>query len=362
MANKKEVSLPEGQILIYQDGASRLQVRLDGHTAWLTQRLIADLFQVTIPTVNEHLKNIYDDGELNAEATIRKFRIVQTEGSRQVTRLVDHYNLEAILSVGYRVRSNRGTAFRQWATTRLSELLVKGFTLDDERIKEGHTLGDDYFDELLERIRDIRSSERFFYQKITDIYATSIDYDPKTEITQTFYATVQNKLHWAIHGHTAAEIIKQRADATKPKMGLTTWKNAPHGPVRKTDVSVAKNYLTPQELGELNRIVSMYLDFAEDQARRKKPMYMADWVAKLDAFLQFNERNILTHAGVVSHQLAEKHAYSEFSRYDDDQRRLEAARTASDFDKAVGNVKQLKQAATPQKPKNPSRKKKDGDE
>ncbi len=217
--------------------------------------------------------------------------------------MVDHYNLDAILAVGYRVRSARGTAFRQWATARLSELLVKGFTLDDDRLKEGSALGESYFDELLERIRDIRASERLFYQKITDIYATSIDYDPQAEITQMFYATVQNKLHWAIHGHTAAEIVYHRADANKPivyhradankpRMGLTTWKNAPYGPIRKTDVTVAKNYLTEEEIRELNRIVTMYLDYAEDQARRRKPMYMKDWVEKLDAFLRFNERNI----------------------------------------------------------------------
>ena len=266
---------PDGQILIYTDGGLNLRVRVDGKTVWLPQRLIAELFDISLPTVNEHLSNIYDEGELSPEATIRKFRIVQTEGSRQVSRLIDHYNLEAILAVGYRVRSARGTAFRQWATARLSELLIKGFTLDGERIKAGNTLGDDYFEELLAQIRDIRSSERLFYQKIADIYATSIDYDSKAEITQTFFATVQNKLHWAIHGHTAAEIVKMRADAGKPNMGLTAWKNSPKGPVRKTDVTIAKNYLTHEELDALNRIVSRYLDYAEDQARRRKTMHMA---------------------------------------------------------------------------------------
>jgi len=212
---------PAGQILMYRDGSTQLQVRLDGQTVWLTQRLIADLFQVSVKTANEHLVNIYDEGELDPQATIRKFRIVQTEGKREVSRLVDHYSLEAILAVGYRVRSARGTAFRQWATARLNELLVKGFTLDDERIKAGRTLGDDYFDELLARIRDIRSSERMFYQKITDIYATSIDYDADSEMTKTFFQTVQNKMHWAAHGHTAAEIERLRADARQPHMGLT---------------------------------------------------------------------------------------------------------------------------------------------
>ncbi|MFA6641737.1 MAG: virulence RhuM family protein, partial [Thermovirgaceae bacterium] len=239
------------------------------------------------------------------------------------------------------VRSGRGTAFRQWATVRLSELLVKGFTMDDERLKAGQTLGDDYFDELLERIRDIRASERMFYQKITDIYATSIDYDPRSDITQTFFATVQNKLHWAIHGHTAAEVIHQRADASSQNMGLATWKNAPHGPIRRTDVTVAKNYLTEKEISELNRIVTMYLDYAEDQARRRKPMYMSDWAKKLDAFLEFNERDILTHAGKISPKMAEEHASKEFEQYEAKRRRLEASTPTSDFDRFVEQSKKL---------------------
>jgi hypothetical protein len=339
-----------GQIVIYRDGATRLQVRLEGRTVWLTQRLIADLYQVSVKTVNEHLVNIYSEGELEREATIRNFRIVQREGARDVARNVEHYALDAILAVGYRVRSHRGTAFRQWATAQLRDLLVKGFVLDDERLKEGRTLGADYFDELLERIRDIRASERLFYQKITDLYATSIDYDPKAEISQTFFATVQNKLHWAIHGHTAAEIIARRADASRPHMGLTTWKNAPHGPIRRTDVTVAKNYLSEEEIRELNRIVTMYLDFAEDQARRHKPMHMADWVTKLDAFLEFNERNILAHAGQVSHQLAEEHAHAQFEKYEAERRRLEAAHPTSDFDQAVQEVKRLDAGSKPAKP------------
>jgi len=342
-----EPTPPDGQLLIYRDGATRLQVRLEGRTVWLSQRLIAELFQVSVPTVNEHLANIYAEGEVDQEATLRSFRIVQTEGTRQVSRAIDHYNLDAILAVGYRVRSARGTAFRQWATARLSELLVKGFTLDDERLKEGRTLGADYFDELLERIRDIRASERRFYQKITDIYATSIDYDPTHPVSQTFFATVQNKLHFAIHGHTAAEVIQRRADASQPHMGLTTWKNAPGGPIRKADVRVAKNYLTAEEITELNRVVTMYLDFAEDQARRKKPMHMADWIERLDAFLQFNERNILTHAGAVSHELAEQHAHAQFEQFGADRRRLEAAQPTSDFDQAVEEVKRLEAGDTP---------------
>lgn len=350
-----------GQILIYQDGATRLRVRLEGHTVWLPQRLIADLYQVSVKTVNEHLVNIYAEGELDSQATIRSFRIVQTEGARVVTRSIEHYNLEAILAVGYRVRSARGTTFRQWATAQLRDLLVKGFVLDDERLKEGRTLGQNYFDELIERIRDIRASERIFYQKITDIYATSIDYDPTHPISQTFFATVQNKLHWAIHGRTAAEIIKERADASAPHMGLTTWKNAPRGPIRKADVTVAKNYLVEDEIRELNRIVTMYLDYAEDQARRHKPMHMANWVAKLDAFLQFNERNILTHAGKVTHQLAEEHAHAEFEKYETERRRIEAITPTSDFDKAVDQVKRLEAPPSPMpKARKPSRKKKGG--
>ncbi|MEN6376781.1 MAG: virulence RhuM family protein [Caldisericales bacterium] len=323
---------------------------------------MAELYQVSVVSINEHLANIYKEAELNIGATIRNFRIVQTEGERQVSRIVEHYNLDAILAVGYRVRSARGTAFRQWATARLSELLVKGFTLDDERIKAGRTLGDEYFDELLERIRDIRSSERLFYQKITDIYATSIDYDPKAEITKTFYATVQNKLHWAIHGQTASEIVLRRANASKPNMGLTTWKNAPEGRIRKTDVVVAKNYLTQEELQELNRIVSMYLDYAEDQARRKKPMHMADWTKKLDAFLEFNERNILENAGNISHRLAEEHARAEFDKYDAERRKLEAESPQSDFDIMVEEAKKLeKSSPSPRKPRKSARQKKDGE-
>jgi hypothetical protein len=342
MANELVPTSPEGQLLIYQDGNLRVQVRIDGKTVWLTQKLMADLYQVSVKTVNEHLVNIYNEGEIEPASTIRKFRIVQNEGVRQVSRMVEHYNLDAILAVGYRVRSARGTAFRQWATARLSELLVKGFTMDDDRLKEGRTLGDNYFDELLERIRDIRASERMFYQKITDIYATSIDYDPSAEITQTFFATVQNKLHWAIHGHTAAEIIYRRADATRQHMGLTTWKNAPHGPIRKTDVAVAKNYLDENKIRELNRVVTMYLDYAEDQARRHTPMHMADWIKKLDAFLRFNERNILTHAGRISQEMAEERAITEFEKYEVKRLQREAQQPTSDFDHFVEKTKKLK--------------------
>lgn len=318
MADRTDES--NGQVLIYRDGSLQLQVRLDGQTVWLTQRALAELYQVSVPTINEHLRNIYDESELLADATIRNFRIVQIEGTREVSRSVDHYSLEAILAVGYRVRSRRGTEFRQWATERLTELLTKGFTLDDERIAAGRTIGQDYFDELLERIRDIRASERLFYLKITDIYATSIDYDPHSTDSRAFFATVQNKLHWAIHGHTAAEVVQLRANADRENMGLQTWKNAPSGPIRRSDVAVAKNYLSAAELTELNRVVSMYLDYAEDQARRHNPMHMADWERRLDAFLAFNERNVLQHAGAISQELAAQHAQTEYERYKDHQR------------------------------------------
>ena len=342
---------PEGQIILYRDGASNLQVRIDGRTVWLTQRQLAELYQTTVPNINQHIASIYDDGELAPEATIKQYLIVQIEGGRQVRRLVEHYNLDTIIAVGYRIRSPRGTQFRQWATAQLRELLAKGFVLDDERLKAGRTIAQDYFEELLARIRDIRASERMFYQKITDIYATSIDYDPTAEISRTFFATVQNKLHWAIHGHTAAEIIHRRADATKPHMGLTTWKNAPHGAIRRGDVTVAKNYLAQEEITELNRVVSMYLDYAEDQARRKQPMHMAQWVARLDAFLQFNERNILTHAGTITHELGEQHAHDEFDKYEQQRRRLEAEHPTSDFDKLVDETRRAQaQLPTPPKP------------
>ena len=263
--------------------------------------------------------------------------------------------------MGYRVRSPRGTIFRQWATQRLSELLVKGFVLDDERIKAGRTIGGDYFDELLARIRDIRASERLFYQKITDIYATSIDYDPHANLTKGFFATVQNKLHWAIHGLTAAELVQKRADASQPTMGLKTWKNAPHGPIRKADVTVAKNYLGKEEIEELNRVVTMYLDYAEDQARKHTAMHMADWIKRLDAFLAFNERNILTHAGTVSHELAEAHARAQYELYDARRLALETSQPNSDFDRSVvEKMKQIKDASpSAAKPKRPPRKKRD---
>jgi len=336
--------LPEpspGQILIYKDGGLKLQVRLDGQTVWLTQLQMAELFQTTPQNITLHIQSIYEEREQVPEATCKEYLQVRQEGERQVRRALKHYNLDMILAVGYRVRSQRGRQFRQWATARLSELLVKGFTLDDERIKAGRTLGQDYFDELLARIRDIRSSERLFYQKITDIYATSIDYERNAELTQEFFKTVQNKMHWAAHGHTAAEIIRQRADASQPNMGLTSWKNAPGGPLRKADVTVAKNYLKKDELEALNLIVSAYLDFAELQARGHRPMYMREWISKLDDFLRLSERDVLTRAGKISHALAEEHAYTQFAQYEEQRRQIESTQPVSDFDQTVEQIKKL---------------------
>lgn len=318
-------------ILIYQteDGNTKIDVKLENGTVWMTQRAMAELYQKGINTINEHIKNIYEEGELQEETTIRKNRIVQTEGQRQVTREVAFYNLELIIAIGYRVRSHRGTQFRRWATERLNEYLVKGFTMDDERLKDMRNFGQDYFDELLHRIRDIRASEKRFYRKITDIYATSIDYDPNASMSKEFFATVQNKLHFAIHGHTAAELIAERASAEKDNMGLTSWKG---DKVRKADVTVAKNYLIDRELQSLNRIVTMYLDYAEDQAERQSPMYMKDWIEKLNSFLKFNDREILTNAGRISQEVAEKLATAEYEKYN--QRRL-AIDISDDFDEFV---------------------------
>lgn len=328
----------ETSFLMYQteNGDTKIQVRLEGETVWMTQKAMAELFQKSVKTINEHIKNIYDERELQEEATIRKNRIVQIEGSREVEREVTFYNLEMIIAVGYRVRSHRGTQFRQWATERLNEYMVKGFTMDDDRLKEMRNIGADYFDELLERIRDIRASEKRFYQKITDIYATSIDYNTNSTIAREFFATVQNKLHFAIHGHTASELIVERADATKPNMGLTSWKG---DKVRKNDITVAKNYLSQEELSDLNRIVTMYLDYAESQAKKKKPMYMNDWAQKLDAFLEFNEHDILTNAGKISAKLAEQIATEQYEIFHQ-QRLVEPKK--DDFERYLEQKGQIK--------------------
>lgn len=303
---------PKTELLIYQaeDGRTRIQVRLEDETVWLTQADMAQLFQTTPQNITLHLKNIFQEGELDEAATCKDFLQVQSEGERQVQRLRKFYNLDAIISVGYRIKSHVATRFRQWATQRLREYIVKGFTLDDERLKQAG--GGNYFDELLARIRDIRASEKVFWRKVLDIYATSIDYDPNTEMSRRFFQIVQNKMHWAAHGHTAAEIIAARADARKPYMGLTSWTG-----VRPTqeDINVANNYLSAEELDTLNRIVTMYLDFAELQALSRKPMHMEDWIAKLEEFLKVSERDILTHAGRVSHEAALEKARIEYEEF-----------------------------------------------
>jgi hypothetical protein len=330
--------MDSADIILYTDpqGQVKVEVYYEDETFWLSQKRMAELFGKDVRTVNEHLKNIFETEELSPDSTIRKFRIVQTEGAREVSREIDFYNLDAVIAVGYRVNSYQATQFRIWATRTLREFVVKGFVLDDERLKQGQRFGKDYFDELLERIQGIRASERRFYQKITDIYAEcSIDYDPKAEVTQTFYKTVQNKLHWAITGQTAAELIAKRADASKPHMGLTTWKNAPKGKILKSDVSVAKNYLDEKELRELNRIVTMYLDYAENQAARRIPMKMTDWVGKLNAFLQFNEYDVLHDAGKVSHQVAQKLAAQAYEQF----RVIQDRNYESDFDQEVKKMK-----------------------
>jgi hypothetical protein len=326
-----------GEILLYQteDGETRVEVRLQEETVWLSQKQLADLFQKDVRTINEHIKNIYEEGELLPEGTIRKFRIVQKEGSREVSRQVDHYNLDVIISTGYRVRSHRGTQFRIWATQKLREYIIKGFAMDDERLKQAGS--SNYFDELLARIRDIRSSEKVFWRKVLDIYATSIDYDPHTDMSREFFAVIQNKMHWAAHGHTAAEIIAGRADAESPNMGLTSFSG---DKPRKADVTVAKNYLTEKELDILNRIVSFYLEFAELQALEQRPMYMNDWIIKLDDFLKLSGREILDHAGSVSHQQALDKAHGEYEQF-----RLAHLNDTSAVEKhflaAVSEVKQI---------------------
>ncbi len=340
--------LPQSEILLYQteDGRTRVQCRFENETLWLTQVQIAELFQTSVPNINLHLKAIYAEGELSTEATIKSHLMVRLEGARQVSRPVLHYSLPVILAVGFRVRSHRGTQFRQWATARLGEYLVKGFTLDDERLKNPPGKGQkDYFDELLERIRDIRSSERRFYQKVLDIYATSVDYSPEAEASQRFFAVVQNKMHWATHGHTAAEVIAERADATKPFMGLRTTRSG--GIVRKDDVSVAKNYLTEEELQVLNRIVNLYIEYAELQALGRKPMTMQDWIAKLDEFLKITGREKLDHPGKISAESAKAKAELEYARY---RTLLDAQpqRVDVEFEKAA---KELKKLPRPRKPK-----------
>ena len=333
------------EIILYAtpDGNVRVEVLFESETFWLSQKKMAELFGVGVQTINHHLQEIYKSHELIEMATIRKYRIVQTEGAREVAREVDFYNLDAIIAVGYRVNSRQATQFRIWATQVLREYLIKGFVLDDERLKQGKRFGKDYFDELLERIRSIRASERRFYLKITDIYEQcSIDYNQNAEITQIFFKTVQNKLHWAITGKTAAELIAERAQASQPNMGLKTWKTAPHGRIQKADVTVAKNYLEEGEIKALERIVSMYLDYAENQASRQIPTRMADWVEKLDAFLKFNEYDVLANAGRVSHEVAKELAEKQFEAFNVVQDRS----FESDFERASKKILGQKRSAT----------------
>ncbi len=329
----------EGQIILYRaaSGAVRVEVLYQTETFWLSQKQLSELFGVELPTINYHLKEIYASGELQEDPTIRKIRRVQREGNREVSREIEFYNLDAIISVGYRVNSAQATQFRIWATQTLREFIIKGFVLDDERLKLNKRFGKDYFEELLQRIREIRASERRFYHKITDIYEQcSIDYDKNASITQLFFQTVQNKLHWAVSGKTAAEIIASRADATRPSMGLTTWKNAPQGKILKADVRIAKNYLIEQEIKELDRIVSMYLDYAENQAARQIPMKMTDWVKRLDAFLQFNEYQVLTDAGSVSAEVARQLAEEQYAVFRVRQDQV----FESDFDREVKRIQE----------------------
>lgn len=305
------------------------EMRYEDENIWLTQKMMAVLYDVSLPTINEHIKRIYVDGELTEEATIRKFRIVQEEGTRKVNRELTHYNLQMIISVGFKVNNQRAVQFRKWAGQIVKDYTIQGWTMDAERLKKGHMFTDEYFDRQLQQIREIRLSERKFYQKVTDLYATAFDYDKDAKTTRLFFKTVQNKMHFAVHRHTAAELIVERADATKEHMGLTTWENAPDGKILKADVTVAKNYLNEQEMNYLERIVSLYLDYAELQAERKIPMSMEDWAKRLDGFLEFNGNELLTGPGKISAEQAKLHAETEYEKYRVIQDRL----YESDFDR-----------------------------
>lgn len=321
-------STAEFLVFTKQAGESTIEVHVEDETVWLTQKLLAVLFEVDVRTISEHLQNIFNTHELDANSVIRKFRTTAADGKNYNTQF---YNLDAIISVGYRVNSERAMQFRQWATNILRDFAIRGYVLDKERLKNGAFFSKKYFDDLLAEIREIRASERAFYQKITDIYATAMDYSKDANTTKTFFATVQNKLHYAIHGHTAAELIMNRANAEKEYMGLTSWKNAPEGKIIRTDVSIAKNYLKEQELKSLDRFITMYLDYAEDQAERSIPMTMNDWEQKINAFLQFNERDILDNPGLVSAEIAKAFAETEFEKY----RIIQDRFYESDFDKAI---------------------------
>ncbi|WHE88311.1 virulence RhuM family protein [Lachnoanaerobaculum gingivalis] len=336
MANKKsEITIHSSaaEYLTYVasigDQADSFEMRYENENIWLTQKMIAMLYDVSLPTINEHIKRIYEDGELTEKATIRKYRIVQTEGSRQVSRKVIHYNLQMIIAVGFKVNNERAVRFRKWSGQIVKDYTIQGWTMDKERLKKGHMFTDEYFERQLQNIREIRLSERKFYQKVTDLYATAFDYDKDAKTTRLFFQTVQNKMHWAVHRHTAAELIVERADAEKEHMGLTTWEAAPDGKIVKADVSIAKNYLSDKEMSYMERIVSLYLDYAELQAERQIPMSMEDWAKRLDGFLEFNGNEILTDAGKISAEQAKLYAETEFEKY----RIVQDRMFVSDYDK-----------------------------
>ncbi len=334
----KDITPQSNDIIFYSspDGDVRVEVFFQEETFWLTQKRMSELFSVEVPAISKHLKNIFESSELVEASVVSKLETTATDGKNYLTTF---YNLDAVIAVGYRVNSFQATQFRIWATKTLREFIIKGFVLDDERLKQGKRFGKDYFDELLERIREIRASERRFYLKITDIYEQcSIDYKQDAEITETFFKTVQNKLHWAITGKTAAQIISERVSSTKPNMGLQTWKNAPKGKILKTDISVAKNYLIEKEIKELERVVTMYLDYAENQAARQIPMKMTEWISKLDAFLQFNEYQILKDAGKVKHEVAKRLAEKEYEKF----RVTQDKNFESDFEKEAKKISDKK--------------------
>ncbi len=328
------------EILLYQteDGQTKIDVRLEEETVWLSQKQMVELFQTTKQNVSLHIRNIFKEGELIEISVVKDYLTTASDGKQYST---NYYNLDVVISVGYRVKSHRGTQFRIWATKQLKEFLIKGFLLNDEKLKEtGHT--NQYFEELFERIRDIRSSEKIFYAKVRDIYATAIDYEATTKASQLFFKSVQNKMHWAIHGHTASEIISQRASSKKQNMGLTTWKNSPKGKIRKTDVSIAKNYLSEDELTDLNLIVDQYLSFAELQARNRNPMYMSDWLKKLHDFMTLNDREILEHAGKISAKLAKELAESEYEKYRQKMINIEDAKEIKELEAGLKKLENKK--------------------
>lgn len=336
MGNKKDkidINSSTAEYLTYVasvgENANSLEMRYENENIWLTQKMISSLYDVNLSTINEHLKKIYDDLELREEATIRKFQIVQTEGNREVSRAIKHYNLQAIIAVGFKVNNERAIQFRKWSGQIVKDYTIQGWTMDKERIKKGHMFTDEYFERQLQYIREIRLSERKFYQKITDLYTTAFDYDKNSKTTRRFFQTVQNKMHFAIHRHTASELIVERADAEKENMGLTSWESAPNGKIVKADVTIAKNYLTEDEMKYLERIVSMYLDYAELQTERKVPMSMEDWEKRLDGFLEFNGNELLTGAGKISAEQAKLHAETQFEKY----RVIQDRMFVSDYDR-----------------------------